>query len=1694
MAQTKHTFVESKMNKDLDDRLLSGGQYRDALNVAVSKSEDSDVGALENVLGNNLISSLFPSNDSIPPNLQVIGGHVSNEKNSIYLFITNYCDNSVNNLDNPATSGSTCLVVEYNVSTNSSNFLIQGNFLNFSTTHPVLGVNIIEDLLFWTDNRNQPRKINIETAKKYFISTPYYTNEDQISVAKYAPVFPPNILDINKIENAIWYKNYNWNPWSNNPSGSFATINATLVFYDNTTGSPGNLPFPGISKLKKYDKFALKGSNKIYNIAEVNYDPNNYSNEGLVIYPRLSGESLTVATDIEIFTQTAIDATSEYLPSTVRISIKRNSTSAITLTANSPINVSSSGNTIVQWESPRVPWQIMGSDTITTGCGVFSSLIDETKTDSSGNRLNGIKFTPNSTSTIAPAQITLQQDITIAGGDEAFLDLSLPNPNYKPQFAGDKENLKDKFVRFAYRFKYDDNEYSLTSPFTQPVFVPNQDGYLLNTSQSFNSGLDDRVINQQDEAGTQTVLSWFENKINQIGLNIPMEYSVNEMFTNLKVIELQILYKQSDEGRLKVVDDIDFTLNNPIIVNDSTKAFTYQYQSGKPFKTLPPDVITRTSDKVPIKALAQESAGNRIMYGNFIDQHTSPLTLEYLVSTGEKLGANDSGTVDSFVQYPNHTLKQNRTYQVGVILQDRYGRQTDVILAEPLAGNRQEIPAGSGNFYGDSTVYHSYKSNSFSGSQSMIEWPGDSLKVLFTNKIPSILNNRPGYPGLYDATTNPLGFYSYKIVVKQKQQEYYNVYLPSLLYGVPIGGSVSISWNSENSQEQVIQCNEITEPSNTVFIGGTSLTGLETTTGLQPGMKFVLKSNSFTNDISNADCCPPNNTNNPCPNACGVVGGAQCTTYTITGIPDDSTISFSPQAVGKYSPFCQHTPGSVCCDKTPGTGATPADNCGTATGSTPNQGVRNSQPTPELVFTQDGTTVILNPKTVNSPSEMTTTLLTDNINKMPADLNDVRPNQEQFSTSDDVYFARVGMNQADKFVIVGGINNTPLTGTSLVYSSQVNTGVKSDVVKILASYRDLFPTTAKPSNLYKTSTNPFTSIMSNTFQIGSVTDEPQTFTSFETEPVISELDIFWETSSSGIIDELNNVVIGLDPGGGGTSVDVIGIGGVNDFSQNEDLEFDDTSPVPINVGIVNALNTIGDIVSSDITLISVRDGNGVNLDSFYDVIADPSGGNDYILRATDGCVFLENAFSNQRIFTFKVVDTQVVSPTLPTNNLTNFYSYTTSITNAIPIFVGFAEDTNGGNGGWPNNPVAIINLTDYSVNQYSTVGAFSVIGTFQPDSQPAGGGGGGSSTIPKSDSRIYFKNGSGAQFFSRGVSDNEFSEVTIEMQVSRTDSSNAGEVFTAIQPQLAPANGFITTSSGTTIANGVIQNYSSVQTTGVGANGQFLGVLNTAQIATGNSTNSGGIANQNKNSLSSVGTTGNGGVFSGRPITTASTTSTSTGPTIEVFDGFYLTQAGDSSDLYTPDIYDIPDNVPAFIVGWYGGYYISENPAIRDNAGQLATNTSTGQPYIENGGAAAAQDFDLNWLKQRYIRFIIRDANGTALALSSTIGTNVIGQDGIRIDFNVVGTPTVAAIRSFALNYDGNGVINPTSCGDSARTAGFFGIGGNGANSTDEGAATGNNQTAPSASVPPNGNNPYNLTSQSAGQNGALAVLVNNNN
>ena len=43
MPKVTNTFLKSKLNKDLDARLIPNGEYRDAVNVQVSRSESDSV-------------------------------------------------------------------------------------------------------------------------------------------------------------------------------------------------------------------------------------------------------------------------------------------------------------------------------------------------------------------------------------------------------------------------------------------------------------------------------------------------------------------------------------------------------------------------------------------------------------------------------------------------------------------------------------------------------------------------------------------------------------------------------------------------------------------------------------------------------------------------------------------------------------------------------------------------------------------------------------------------------------------------------------------------------------------------------------------------------------------------------------------------------------------------------------------------------------------------------------------------------------------------------------------------------------------------------------------------------------------------------------------------------------------------------------------------------------------------------------------------------------------------------------------------------------------------------------------------------------------------------------------------------------------------------------------------------------------
>tara|TARA_R110002012_G_scaffold160247_5_gene321956 strand:- start:1675 stop:7092 length:5418 start_codon:yes stop_codon:yes gene_type:complete len=695
MAEVKNSFIKSKMNKDLDARLLPNGEYREGINIQVSRSEGADVGALENVLGNELILDL--ATETGVSGLECIGMYSDDTNDNIYLFLTDYTATKISTITgdnqrqfNAASlnyyEGANNFIYVYNTASRIATMLVRGAFLNFSTTNPIYSVNLLEDILFWTDNRNQPRRINVQFANSdSAITNPtYYTTEDQISVATYNPYQAIDLYYLNDSP-------YN----TNGGQGSIGTDSATVAL---------NVPTS-----------TLVGINPASLVGAIVTGNNIASNTKIVSY---IGDTLTVD----------ITPTATVVAGTV-------------LTFNANTNSSTYVTSMLDVTSPNLP------------------------------------------------------------------DGTTINPDYNPNYSGDPDYLEDKFVRFSYRFKYEDGEVSIMAPFTQAAFIPKQDGYFL--------GATSPTGNTDDENSTyrSTVVEFMENKVNQILLQIPLPSQGKSLKDDFKVSEIEILYKESDSLAVKVVDTISWDgsqgfgkmpdpANPGSFIDRTTESVEYSYQGVKPYKTLPEADLTRVYDKVPVRALTQEVISNRIVYGNFQNKHTPPEALDFNVGIFDKYSFNiGSPGVDRFkseyytsiTEYPMHTVKQNRNYQVGIVLSDKYGRSSTTILSsEKNQGTFLSPITGDVSTFQGGTIYHPY-STAPAVNNTVNSWPGDSIKILFNNTIEQARSNpdlQSFWPGLYngDSTSenyNPLGWYSYKIVVKQQEQEYYNVYLPGILNGYP---------------------------------------------------------------------------------------------------------------------------------------------------------------------------------------------------------------------------------------------------------------------------------------------------------------------------------------------------------------------------------------------------------------------------------------------------------------------------------------------------------------------------------------------------------------------------------------------------------------------------------------------------------------------------------------------------------------------------------------------------------------------------------------------------------------------------------------------------------------------------------------------------------------------------------------------
>jgi len=401
--------------------------------------------------------------------------------------------------------------------------------------------------------------------------------------------------------------------------------------------------------------------------------------------------------------------------------------------------------------------------------------------------------------------------------------------------------------------------------------------------------------------------------------------------------------------------------------------------------------------------------------------------------------ATPPGSIESKVsklEYPSSTLKQNRTYQVGVVLSDRFGRQSTVILS-----SQDSTVQSGGNNFGGSTTFTAYLDETVD----KVTFPGNALRVLFNQPIgPDSPNTSTGWPGIYNGDTtsadyNPLGWYSYKIVVKQQEQEYYNVYLPGVLAAYPDDKELEIG---KTSHTVLINDNINKVPRDLVEVG--------------PTQKQFRSSVDLNGRVENQDSSPTSQnskfTNKQFyPTKAGDV---------VSTIASDDDLFNGENTLVNFIPS-------------------------------------------QAFYSIDSNPFIARISTTKQFGVTNTNITRTTLAQATPD-----------SITIDVIAGTGAINPGD--TVTGGTIVPGTIVTDVVTNSEIEVNKKQTLVA------------GTTLNFHK----------------GSPIRNLQNLAVFETDPVLSELDIFWETSSSGLITDLNQAII--DDSAAAASID-----GFNDTNFTE---------------------------------------------------------------------------------------------------------------------------------------------------------------------------------------------------------------------------------------------------------------------------------------------------------------------------------------------------------------------------------------------------------------------------------------------------------------------------------------------------------------------------------------------------------------
>lgn len=659
MAELKRNFLKAKMNKDLDERLIPNGEYRDALNIEIATSEGSDTGSVQTIKSNGLWenSSSFTTarNNDFSGVAQTVGVFNDDENQHVYNFVSNASSPAPTQIATQFGNRT----VDIGVYADTI-YQISPAKDDYSETKSKVVINDIYEVHAIPDVAASGNTINGISRDSFQLgqveNSPVYTYAGGIRVGMRVQAIDLSGVDIYGAHNEIIVKKIDNNP------GFFglATVSIeTTSIYDqpsiytqamkdagvvlkfsaprvlnftpgNTKELESNTDFGNVSNtpvnsyigaINAIDNFLLwtdgRNEPKKINIKRClagnstrSQDPVNHTLLVSEVQNKLAAKSYLKESHITVLkpnpdlAPSAVEKSSAGSLEEILVWGKEGGTdqewAPFAFSSDANILFNSATNVYIK---PQVnlldDWAVGNVITLT---GQTSSVQVEVQVYEVFGSGPDAHYRVRLTENFADPNSTITDGI--------FGVQYSPNAEDEGWMANviSREKLYSQdFIRFAYRYVYTDNEVSCVSPFSPAVFAAGdyayaaKDGFNLGMLNNIESITISNYLHKHTPRDVKSVELIFKSSTSS---NLYVFKTIDLSANNISSIKLKNIYE--DDSLLYVASSVQ----QEVVIKEQLFGFT-----------LPSDQLTRNFDAVPKKAVAQEITANRLMYANYTQDY-----------------------------------------------------------------------------------------------------------------------------------------------------------------------------------------------------------------------------------------------------------------------------------------------------------------------------------------------------------------------------------------------------------------------------------------------------------------------------------------------------------------------------------------------------------------------------------------------------------------------------------------------------------------------------------------------------------------------------------------------------------------------------------------------------------------------------------------------------------------------------------------------------------------------------------------------------------------------------------------------------------------------------------------------------------------------------------------------------------------